>query len=99
MFLDTSQQPNAFKPSIIVGAVAFEEVFFERTINHTITWTNDDLQPQTPTSGQNAQANGRFDFCILAPAATFEHTFTEAGKYPYFCILYPNIVGTVSVIS
>jgi hypothetical protein len=61
MFLDTSQQPNAFKPSIIVGAVAFGEVFFERTINHTITWTNDDSQPQTPTSGENAQADGRFD--------------------------------------
>jgi plastocyanin len=88
MFLDTSQQPNAFKPSIIVSAVAFEEVFSERIINHTITWTNDDSQPQTPTSGQNAQANGRFDFCILAPAATFEHTFTEAGKYPSsaYCI-------------
>jgi plastocyanin len=38
-----------------------------------------------------------FDSGIMAPAATFEHTFTEAGDYPYFCLLHPNMVGTVSV--
>jgi plastocyanin len=87
MFLDTSQQPNAFKPSIIVGAVAFGEVFFERTINHTITWTNDDSQPQTPLHPVKMhRPMAGLTPCILAPATTFEHTFTEAGKYPYFCI-------------
>jgi plastocyanin len=30
-------------------------------------------------------------------AATFYHTFTEAGEYPYFCLLHPNQVGTRSV--
>jgi plastocyanin len=30
-------------------------------------------------------------------APTLEHTFTEAGEYPYFCLLHPNMVGTVSV--
>jgi hypothetical protein len=24
-------------------------------------------------------------------APTFEHMFTEAGEYPYFCLLHPNI--------
>ena len=63
----------------------------------TITWTNDDSQPHTATSGENATPDQRFDSGIMAPAATFEHTFTEAGEYPYFCILHPNMVGTVSV--
>jgi plastocyanin len=63
----------------------------------TVTWTNDDAQPHTATSGENATPNGTFDSGILAPAATFEHTFTAAGEYPYFCILHPNMVGTVSV--
>ena len=35
----------------------------------------------------------------MAPAATFEHTFTEAGEYPYFCLLHPNMVGTVIVTA
>src|SRR5918998_1385777 len=63
----------------------------------TVTWTNDDSQPHTATSGENATPDQRFDSGIMAPAATFEHTFTEAGEYPYFCILHPNMVGTVSV--
>jgi nitrite reductase (NO-forming) len=63
----------------------------------TVTWTNDDAQPHTATSGQNVTPDGRFDSGIMAPAATFDFTFTEAGEYPYFCILHPNMVGTVSV--
>jgi plastocyanin len=62
-----------------------------------ITWTNDDAQPHTVTSGENVTPDGNFDSGIMAPAATFEHTFTEAGEYPYFCLLHPNMVGTVSV--
>ncbi len=63
----------------------------------TVTWTNDDAQPHTATSGENATPDGTFDSGIMAPAATFEHTFTAAGEYPYFCLLHPNMVGTVSV--
>src|SRR5918993_819229 len=63
----------------------------------TLTWTNDDAQPHTVNSGENATPSGLFDSGIMAPAATFEHTFTEAGEYPYYCLLHPNMVGTVSV--
>jgi plastocyanin len=66
-------------------------------VGHTVTWTNDDTQPHTVTSDQNAQPDGRFDSSIMAPAGTFSHTFTEAGEYPYYCVLHPNMVGTVSV--
>ncbi len=65
----------------------------------TVTWTNDDAQPHTATSGQNATPDGRFDSGIMAPGATFDFTFTEAGEYPYFCLLHPNMVGTISVSS
>jgi plastocyanin len=63
----------------------------------TVTWTNDDSQPHAVNAGENATPTGLFDSGIMAPAATFEHTFTEAGEYPYFCLLHPNMVGTVSV--
>jgi plastocyanin len=78
---DTAYQPNPVQVSV----------------GTTVTWTNDDAQPHTATSGQNATPDGRFDSGIMAPQATFEHTFTEAGEYPYFCLLHPNMVGTVSV--
>ena len=67
------------------------------SVGSTVTWTNNDAQPHTATSGENATPDGRFDSSIMAPAATFDHTFTEAGEYPYFCLLHPNMVGTVSV--
>jgi plastocyanin len=67
------------------------------SVGSTVTWTNNDAQPHTATSGENATPDGRFDSGIMAPAATFDHTFTEAGEYPYFCLLHPNMVGTVSV--
>jgi hypothetical protein len=43
---------------------------------------------------------GKFDSSpnfnpLLAPGQTFEHTLTEASEYPYFCLLHPNMVGTV----
>jgi nitrite reductase (NO-forming) len=66
-------------------------------VGDTITWTNDDSQPHTATSGEAVTPDGRFDSGIMAPAATFDFTFTEAGEYPYFCLLHPNMVGTVSV--
>ncbi|HJU95860.1 MAG TPA: plastocyanin/azurin family copper-binding protein [Nitrososphaera sp.] len=67
------------------------------SVGSTVTWTNNDAQPHTATSGENATPDGRFDSSILAPSATFDHTFTEAGEFPYFCLLHPNMVGTVNV--
>jgi plastocyanin len=78
---DTAYQPNPVQVSV----------------GTTVTWTNDDAQPHTATSGQNATPDGTFDSGIMAPQGTFEHTFTEAGEFPYFCLLHPNMVGTVSV--
>ena len=67
------------------------------SVGGTVTWTNDDSVPHTVTSGENGTPDQRFDSGIMAPTATFEYTFTEAGDYPYFCLLHPNQVGTVSV--
>jgi plastocyanin len=83
---DTAYQPNPVQVSV----------------GDTVTWTNDDTQPHTVTSGQNGQPDGKFDSSpnfnpLLAPGQTFSHTFTEAGQYPYYCALHPNMVGTVSV--
>jgi plastocyanin len=79
---DTAYQPNPVQVSV----------------GDTVTWTNDDATTHTVTSGANGQPDGRFDSSIMAPQQTFEHTFTGgAGEYPYFCVLHPNMVGTVSV--
>jgi plastocyanin len=83
---DTAYQPNPIQVSV----------------GTTVTWTNNDSQPHTVTSGSNVQPDGKFDSSpnfnpLMAPGQTFSHTFTEAGEYPYYCALHPNMVGTVSV--
>ena len=76
---------------------AFSPNPIQVSVGTTVTWTNNDAQPHTVNSGENATPSGLFDSPIMAPQATFEYTFTEAGEVPYFCILHPNMVGTVSV--
>jgi nitrite reductase (NO-forming) len=93
--------------SIVPGSSSLTDTAFKPnpvqvSVGDTITWTNDDTQPHTVVSGANGQPDGKFDSSpnfnpLIAPGQTFEHTFTEAGQYPYYCALHPNMVGTVSV--
>jgi plastocyanin len=93
--------------SIVPGASSLTDTAFQPnpaqvSVGSTVTWTNNDSQPHTVTSGQNGQPDGKFDSSpnfnpLMTPGATFSHTFTEAGQYPYYCALHPNMVGTVSV--
>jgi plastocyanin len=73
-------------------------------VGDTVTWTNDDSQPHTVTSGSSGTPDKKFDSSpnfqpLLVPKGTFKHTFTEAGDYPYYCGLHPNMVGTVKVAA
>ena len=76
---------NAFSPNPI-----------QVSAGTTVLWANNDAEPHTVNAGENATPSGLFD-SYISPTRTFEYTFTEAGEYPYFCLLHPNMVGTVSV--
>jgi plastocyanin len=103
------QQQQKQAVSIVPGSSTLAENTFQPSpvqvsIGDTVTWINDDSQPHTITSGVSGQPDGRFDSSpnfnpLLASGQTFEHTFTEADDYPYFCQLHPNMVGIVSVVS
>jgi plastocyanin len=94
--------------SIVPGSSTLAENTFQPNpvqvnIDDMVTWVNDDSQPHTVTSGSNGQPDNKFNSSpnfipLMAPGATFSHTFTEAGEYPYFCLLHPNMIGTVSVV-
>jgi plastocyanin len=74
-------------------------------VGDTVIWTNRDSQPHTVTSGIPSEGpDGKFDSSpnfspLWNPGQTFSHTFTEAGEFPYYCGLHPNMVGTVIVAS
>jgi plastocyanin len=89
--------------SIVPGAStlttdAFSPNPIQVTVGTTVTWTNNDAEPHTVNAGENATPSGLFD-SYIPPTRTSEYTFTEAGEYPYFCILHPNMIGTVIVVA
>jgi plastocyanin len=94
---NTSTSVSIVPGSSTLTTDAFSPNPIQVSVGTTVTWTNNDAQPHTVSSGENATPSGLFNSPIMAPQATFEHTFTEAGEFPYFCTLHPNMVGTVSV--
>lgn len=87
----SSKTDDAFAPNPINAQVG-----------DTVTWTNKDSTPHTITSGTGGTPDGKFDSSpgfnpLMAPGATFSHTFAEAGEFPYYCGLHVNMVGTVIV--
>ena len=73
---------------------------FETTVpvGTTITWTNDDSAAHTVTSGTvEAGLTGIFDSGLFVAGDSYEFTFTETGKYDYFCMVHPWMVGIVNI--
>jgi plastocyanin len=75
-------------------------------VGDTVKWTNNDIALHTVTSGKDrSDPNKGRDFnsgltfpdVLTTTGRTFQHTFTTAGTFPYFCQVYPGMVGTVIV--
>ncbi|MCA9860596.1 MAG: hypothetical protein KC438_12780, partial [Thermomicrobiales bacterium] len=49
--------------------------------------------------GFSGTPDGVFDSGFMETGATFTHTFTEAGTYPYFCMPHPWMRGTLLVVE
>ena len=101
---------GAFDPTLNTSA----EVWYdppEITIEpgDTITWTNDDREGHTVTSGDGA---GRFDWMDsenlgepddlfdsqrFMPGESWSYTFEESGAFNYFCIIHPWMEAIVFV--
>ena len=58
-----------------------------------VTWINRDSAPHTATAD-----DGSFDTETLEEGKLKSETFKEAGNYPYFCEIHPDMRGTVEVI-
>jgi plastocyanin len=65
----------------------------------SVTWTNDDNEVHTVTSGsQDASNVGKeFDSGTLASGQSFTHKFDKPGTYEYFCSFHESMTGKVLV--
>jgi plastocyanin len=92
------------KNKVLIGSEESDNPFSPSPINasvgDTIKWINTDAEIHTVTSGSpnNSSDSGKeFDSGNLNPSQIFEHTFSKAGTYHYFCIIHPSMLGLVDV--
>ena len=59
----------------------------------TVEWQNNDLTPHTVTS----QTGNELNSGSVEPDATWSHTFSHPGTFPYYCTFHTEMKGTVIV--
>lgn len=78
---------------ITIQTVKYSPATVEIKTGETVTWVNNDLTPHTVTSQDGSELNsGSID-----SGASWSHTFSHAGSYPYYCTFHTEMKGTVIV--
>lgn len=87
-----SPAPAASPVVVKIANYAFSPQTVTITAGTAVKWINSDEVAHTATANDNS-----FDSGNLGQNATWTHTFTKPGKYPYVCSYHPNMTGTVIV--
>ncbi|MGH7708508.1 MAG: cupredoxin domain-containing protein [Vulcanimicrobiaceae bacterium] len=61
-------------------------------VGDRVTFVNDDGDAHTVTA-----SDGSFDSAGLDTSGTWQHVFTKAGTFSYFCALHPYMKATIVV--
>jgi plastocyanin len=88
-----TQESTATVTPVIIRLVKFSPETIEVKIGQTVEWANNDLTPHTVTS----QGRGDLNSGSIDAGASWRHTFTQAGSFPYYCTFHPEMKGTVVV--
>jgi plastocyanin len=59
-------------------------------VNTTVRWRNTGYAEHNTTSAQWSSPN-------LAPGASYDHMFTQAGTFTYSCTLHAGMTGSITV--
>jgi plastocyanin len=78
---------------------SFDPNPIEINAGDSITWTNDDNEIHTVTSGsdEGPSIGTEFDSGTLASGQSFTHQFDKPGTYEYFCSFHESMTGKVIV--
>lgn len=80
--------------AISIQNYAFQPATLSVPVGTTVTWTNNDMVAHTSTSDTRVWDSG-----TVAPGQSFSYTFSQAGTFPYHCMIHPFMRGTVVVGS
>jgi plastocyanin len=84
---------DAATDEVTMRSACFTPTVARVGVGGTVTFHNGD-----PMVHEVTGAGGSFgDHEPIAPGESVEHTFDEAGVYPYYCVLHPTMVGAVVV--
>jgi plastocyanin len=76
---------------VVMRNMKFDPPKLEIHKGDTVEWTNDDITPHTATSAP------LFDSGSIDPDKSWQHTFTDAGNFPYSCTFHPEMKAVVTV--
>jgi plastocyanin len=86
----------------MTGQLRFEPAVIEVPVGGTVTWHNDGTYTHTVTAVERDRSpTGEFGSGEVVGTGSYQHTFTDAGEYPYQCELHglQEMVGVVVVGS
>ena len=84
--------PAAGGAAVTIKDFAFNPQTIQAKVGDTITWTNNDSTAHTVTLDDKSVDSGS-----VAPSATFNHAFTQAGTFTYHCEIHKQMTATVTV--
>lgn len=88
----TTPAPPAPAPTVHMAGRVFRPASVTIDVGQAVVFLNDDTRDHTATA-----RDGSFDTGTLAPGARATRTFRTPGTFAYFCVIHPDMVGTVSV--
>ena len=100
---------GAYNPELNTPAeVWYNPTIINVKVGDIITWTNDDREGHTVTSGQSAgrfgwmsdnfgKSDKIFDSGRFMPDDSWTYTFEDIGTFSYFCTFHPWMEGIVNV--
>ena len=89
-----SQTTEGEGTAVSLKDCGFAPVVLRAPVGGSVSWSNDDYLPHS-VQGLGWGMGSLMD--VMQPRATYAHTFTAAGIYPYMCYVHPGMSGVVIV--
>jgi plastocyanin len=95
------QETHMFDVVIAKDSYAFDPQKIAIEVGDAVQWRNEDVRRHLTASIPGFGPDDHLEiFCEdLYAGKTCSHTFTKAGRYPYFCFIHNRMQGEVLVVD